>query len=63
MQNKRIKELRDEAEKVYRVLESAPAIDKTLEVPLEEYQRRQRELARLIKETGFDVGIVFSDEH
>lgn len=59
----RSQQLRNDLEKVLRVIESTPAIDKTLEVPRGEYQRRQQTLARELDAAGFDVGIVFSDEH
>lgn len=55
--------VRREAEKVFRILEQVPAIDRQREVPLTEYRRRQQVLWQALDAAGFDVGVVFSDEH
>lgn len=63
MTNK-ITRLREEFELVIKVINQyKDKIDPHLEVPLEEYKRRQTEVYNALKERGFSVGIVFSDEH
>jgi Xaa-Pro aminopeptidase len=63
MNKDRITELRSEFEAVLRVLEQSEAVDKQLEVPTEEFLRRQQLTAKTVEEVGLDVGFVFSDEH
>lgn len=50
-------------QKIKQVLEKTPEIDLDLEVPLSEFQRRQKLLARELKNLEIDAGVVFSDEH
>jgi len=38
-------------------------IDPTLEVPLSEYKRRQDAVNKALEGGGFEIGLVFSDEH
>ena len=59
----RLVEFRDECQKVTRILESCPTVDKTLAVETEEYLARQERVAAALAADGFDVGFVFSDEH
>jgi len=59
----RLTQMRDELEKVSRVLADTPAIDKDKQVPLAEYRRRQRAVNDALAERGFRAGFVFSDEH
>jgi hypothetical protein len=59
----RIQELREDFEKVLRVLENADVIDKQISVPTEEFLRRQRITWNKLDNNELDVGIVFSDEH
>jgi Xaa-Pro aminopeptidase len=59
----RITELREDFEKVLRVLEQAETVDKQVQVPTEEFLRRQAATWRAVEGAGLDVGFVFSDEH
>jgi len=59
----RLTDMRDEFEKVSRILADTPAIDKDKQVPLAEYQRRQRAVTDALAAQGFRAGVVFSDEH
>ncbi len=58
-----IREWSKQANIVADILAKAPAIDKTLRVGREEFQRRQKLVYERLKEAGFDGGIVYSDEH
>ena len=53
----------NDAKKVNKVLKKAPVIDKNLQVPLEEYQRRKKAVYEALKANGIDVGFVYSNEH
>ena len=59
----RLTDMRDEFEKVSRILADTPAVDKDKQVPLAEYQRRQRAVTDALAAQGFRAGVVFSDEH
>ena len=59
----RIHELRQEFDKVLKVLENCEPIDKKLAVPKTEFQRRQSLTWSKLEAAGIDVGFVFSDEH
>jgi len=59
----RIAELRQDFDKVLHVLERCEVVDKQLQVPTEEFTRRQRATWRALQAAGLDVGFVFSDEH
>ncbi len=61
--NVRSAELRADFERLLRVLESVPVVDKTREVPTSEYQRRQAAVWQAVQSAGLDVGFVFCDEH
>jgi Xaa-Pro aminopeptidase len=61
--NARIGELRRDFERVLRVLEQCEAVDKQLQVPTEEFVRRQQGTWKALEAAGLDVGFVFSDEH
>jgi Xaa-Pro aminopeptidase len=59
----RILELREDLRRVERVLEATPAIDRTFGISTAEFRERQKQVYRALEEHGFQVGIVFSDEH
>jgi len=52
-----------QAGRVSRVLDRAPAIDKTLRVPLEEFRARQRRVIEALQQAGLEAAFVYSDEH
>ncbi len=59
----RLHEVRDEFERVARVLEATPTIDKHFVVSRDEFLDRQRRVATALAERGLPVGVVFSDQH
>lgn len=59
----RLKQFRDEFRKIERILASTPTVKKDLAVPKAEFAARQKRVAAALREAGFDVGFVFSDEH
>jgi Xaa-Pro aminopeptidase len=59
----RVAELRQDFDKVLRVLEQCEIVDKDLQVPTEEFSRRQQVAWQALEAAGLDVGFVFSDEH
>jgi Xaa-Pro aminopeptidase len=59
----RSQELRQDFEKVLKILKVSPGIDKNLTVPREEFTRRQQAVWLTLEQVGLDAGIVFSDEH
>ena len=61
--NERLTQVRDEFEKVARVLETCETVDKDLGVPTEEFLRRQKAVQEALEREGIPVGFVFSDEH
>ncbi|MHA1488406.1 MAG: M24 family metallopeptidase [Promethearchaeota archaeon] len=59
-----IKRIKDEFEKIIEVIgKYADKVDPFLEIPFEEYKRRQDNVNKALEERGFLVGVVFSDEH
>src|SRR5437016_3362980 len=54
---------RQDLEKVLRVLNEAPAIDREYMAPREEFQARVRRVNDALQLHGHTVGLVFSDEH
>ena len=56
-------EHRQDMERVLRILEDTPPIDRTLAVPKEEFQARVKNVNAALQRHGHKVGIVFSDEH
>jgi Xaa-Pro aminopeptidase len=56
-------EHRQDLERVLRILEHTPLIDRTLSVPKEEFQARVKNVNAALARRGHKVGIVFSDEH
>ena len=52
-----------QARAVDRVLSKAPLINKNLRVPTDEFKRRQKSVYDELQKAGFDIGIVYSDEH
>ena len=63
MDKERTIQLKDEFEKVLRVLETTERIDKNFSIPTEEFVQRQKKTYENIKKYGIDVGIVFADQH
>ena len=59
----RIQELRQDFDKVLKVLEGCETVNKGLSVPSEEFERRQITTWSALDSVGLDVGFVFSDEH
>jgi len=59
----RSRDFREEFEKVLRVLETTPAIDKGLGISREEFLERRRKVAAALSRRGLPVGFVFSDAH
>jgi len=60
---KRLRQMREEFEKVAIVLDSCQTIDKALSVSTSEFKRRQKAVHSALQEKDVDVGFVFSDEH
>lgn len=60
---KRAKALREDFEKVLRVLETYETVDKMRVVPGREFLRRQRAVQQALARAELGVGFVFSDEH
>jgi len=54
---------RQDLEKVLRVLQDTPAIDRGYTAPIEEFQARVRRTNEVLQKHGHVVGLVFSDEH
>jgi Xaa-Pro aminopeptidase len=54
---------RQDLEKVLRVLQETPAIDREYMAPREEFQARVRRTNEALQRHGHTVGLVFSDEH
>ena len=54
---------RDDLDKVLRVLNQTPAIDREYMAPREEFQTRVRRTNEALEKHGHVVGLVFSDEH
>ena len=55
--------LRKDFEKVLRVLEKTPKINKHLRVEKEEFQSRVKRIQDVLSAADLEVGLVFSDEH
>jgi Xaa-Pro aminopeptidase len=54
---------RSDLEKVARILEETPGIDREYMTPIEEFQGRVRKVNDALAKHGHKVGLVFSDEH
>jgi len=54
---------RKEADFIASLLEKAPAVDKGFRIGIDEFNRRQRNVAAALKKLGLSCGIVYSDEH
>lgn len=52
-----------QARAIDKVLSGAPCFDKELRVPLEEFKRRSNAVYQGLKLSGFELGIVYSDEN
>jgi hypothetical protein len=59
----RSQELSRDFQKILQVLQACPGIDKDLQVPPEEFARRQKATWQALEQAGLEVGFVFSDEH
>ena len=59
----RLGQVKDEFGKITKILETYEAPDKTFSVPTSEFVRRQKATTAAIERQGFQVGLVFSDEH
>ncbi|MBQ7176848.1 MAG: M24 family metallopeptidase [Victivallales bacterium] len=55
--------LREDFDKVLKVLEAVPSIDKTKRIGREEFAQRHKNIYNAIHAHGVEVGLVFSDEH
>ncbi len=53
----------ERAREVDKVLRRAPAFDRSLRVPREEFLARQRTVLRALEPFGVDCAVVYSDEH
>jgi Xaa-Pro aminopeptidase len=53
---------RDDLNKVLRILQGTPALDREYMAPLEEFQARVRRVNDVLEQHGHVVGLVFSDE-
>jgi Xaa-Pro aminopeptidase len=60
---RRRSQLRDEFQKVERILANTPSVDKAFGISTDEFVRRQKRVYDAIHTLGFEVGFVFSDEH
>ncbi|MGC8977569.1 MAG: hypothetical protein ACP5OB_08145, partial [Candidatus Ratteibacteria bacterium] len=58
----RLEEFKKEFKLIEKILSKCPVIDKNFSIPKEEFIERQKKVYNAIKEKGFDVGFVFSDE-
>jgi Xaa-Pro aminopeptidase len=54
---------RQDLEKILRVLQETPAVDREYMAPREEFQARVRRTNQALQRHGHTVGLVFSDEH
>jgi len=54
---------RQDLEKVLRVLQETPAIDRNYTAPPEEFKARVHRVNQALQQHGHTVGLVFSDEH
>ena len=54
---------RQDLDKVLRILQDTPALDREYMAPLEEFQARVRRTNQTLQKHGHTVGLVFSDEH
>lgn len=59
----RIEQWLREAKAIKSVLQEAPTINKNFSIPLQEFKHRQKVVTDTLKKAGFDIGIVYSDEH
>ena len=57
------KRLRSDFEKVLDILKKTPRIDPSFRIGCAEFQERCRKVQNALKEHGYDIGLVFSDEH
>lgn len=60
---RRLSQVRDEFEKIVKILERCETVDKTFVVSTEEFVRRHRVVQAALEERDLSVGVVFSDEH
>ena len=55
--------IRSDFETVVEVLKKSPEIDKSKRIGVEEFQLRAKKVLEALKQSGLEVGLVFSDEH
>ena len=55
--------LQKDFDKVIKILEKTPPVNKQLQVEIGEFQARAQRVFSVLKSEGFEVGLVFSDEH
>jgi len=60
---KRLLQVKEEFNKIYRLLKDCPVINKIFFIPKAEYISRQKRVYNALKEKGISVGMVFCDEH
>ncbi len=63
MERDRNNQIKDEFEKILKVLRTTEPIDKSFSIPEKEFIERQKKTYEGIKNIGLDAGIVFSDQH
>ena len=54
---------RPDLDKILRVLQETPSVDREFMAPREEFQARVRRTNQALQQNGHTVGLVFSDEH
>jgi Xaa-Pro aminopeptidase len=59
----RLGEYRRECRRVEKILSHTPTVNRRLAVSTEEFVARQQRVCAGLREAGFEVGFVFSDEH
>ena len=59
----RLEASRQDMDRVLRILQDSPAIDRRYMAPREEFQGRVRRVNEVLQRHGHMVGLVFSDEH
>lgn len=59
----RLEASRQDMDRVLRILQDSPAIDRRYKAPREEFQGRVRRVNEVLQRHGHTVGLVFSDEH
>ncbi len=63
MERKRVRQLRKEFSLVEKILAEFEPVDRGFGISTREFKARQKKTCEAIAEKGFEVGLVFSDEH